>query len=569
MSLFPCLEQPGPESSELMLSAGLFGVTVAFMLISISFMAMIAPLVRNAYRSRVQRLMGLNQVNPRPDAWWRARSNRLTSADGNAEPVSSETRMANCLHWERRITRATTAAWLAFMLSAPVMSAWSDPAANWVSNFGFTIMAGLLALGPALVNLPLRWRRKAFFVGIAALLLMLIVLALLEPDDLSQAAENEEEDWPLWVMIPLVFFISWVYLTLFRQRLRGQVIPLALVATVFLLVIILPFGLLEPHMGSCLQFAGDDALVTGAQKIMDETLVLALVTLIILALWAAVRVLGLLAGGIERGWLGELSMVSLIGLTVVASTMVFGNALDEADIAAAWAGWLPLLWVAVPVAVYVLFLGRRPAQGPHLPLLVLRVFSKDKKNQALLVRIQERWRYIGAVDQAGGPDMVDLNVDPYEFSKFITGSLHELYLPEAISGDRLMGRFEHEPDREGRYRINEMFNFNTSWRGNVEQLILNSPTILLDVRGLTAEREGTSFEIGLLASNALLHRVVAVGDEVTDWDHIGKRLLEHGRQLDELRRADVAEDPGLDRLCRDLLQVASRETLSDKILACK
>jgi len=83
-------------------------------------------------------------------------------------------------------------------------------------------------------------------------------------------------------------------------------------------------------------------------------------------------------------------------------------------------------------------------------------------------------------------------------------------------------------------------------------------TILLDVRGLTAEREGTSFEIGVLARHALLHRVVAVGDDVTDWEHIGERLREHGRQLDELRRADVAQDPGLDRLCSDLLQVAMR-----------
>jgi len=206
----------------------------------------------------------------------------------------------------------------------------------------------------------------------------------------------------------------------------------------------------------------------------------------------------------------------------------------------------------------MLFLGRRPPQGPALPLLVLRVFSKDKKHQTLLNGIQERWRYIGAVDQAGGPDMVDLNVDPYEFSKFITGSLHELYLPEALSGDKLMARFEHAPDSEGRYRINEMFNFNTSWRGNVEQLILNSPTILLDVRGLTAEREGTGFEISLLARHDLLHRVVAAGDEATDWNSIGKRLREHGRQLDELRRAAVAEDPGLDQLCRDLLQVATR-----------
>ena len=82
--------------------------------------------------------------------------------------------------------------------------------------------------------------------------------------------------------------------------------------------------------------------------------------------------------------------------------------------------------------IYRLVLGRRPGQGSELPLLMLRVFSKEKSKHKLLHDIQERWRYIGAVNQAGGPDLVDLNVDPYECSKFMTGSLHELFLPEAL-----------------------------------------------------------------------------------------------------------------------------------------
>ncbi len=213
----------------------------------------------------------------------------------------------------------------------------------------------------------------------------------------------------------------------------------------------------------------------------------------------------------------------------------------------------------VAVITYRLTLGRRRARAPGPPLLMLRVFSTDRKKGALLEGIQERWRYVGAIDQAGGPDLVDLNVDPYEYSKFLSGSLHELFLPEAVSGAKLMTRFEHSPDREGRYGVNEMFNFNTSWRGNVEQLILSSRTILLDVRGLTAEREGTSFEIGLLARHALLDRVVAVGDQETDWDHIGNLLQASGQRLDDLRRSDMNGNQELDILFKDLLEVATRK----------
>jgi hypothetical protein len=557
VSLFPCLNQPGPESSDLMLSGGLFNLATGVMLISIVVAAIIAPLVRKAYRSRVQRLMGLNQVRPRPDSWWQSLSGRAGPQVEEAEPVTSEARMASCLRGERRIARATGAAWLAFILVAPAISAWSNPSAHWVSNLEFALLAGLLALGPALVNLPLRRRRKSLYIGVGVLLLMLVVLCALEPEVQELAAEGDGDDWPIWAMIPLVAFLIWVYFSLFRQRIRGQVIPLALVPGVFMLVFILPLGVLEPHVGSCFESAYGATFATGGQAAKAGSLGLAGATLAMLGLWVSFRALAVLALGIERGWLGELSMVSLVGLVVMAITMVFGNAPEEPALETPWTAWLPLLWVAIALSIYVLFLGRRPPQGPGLPLLMLRVFSKEKDKQALLQGIQERWRFVGAIDQAGGPDMVDLNVGPYKCSKFMSGSLHELFLPEAVSGERLMARFEHRPDREGRYRINEMFNFNSSWRGNVEQLILNSPTILLDVRGLTAEREGTSFEVGLLARHALLDRVVAVGDEETDWDHIGARLREHGQRLDDLRRSDVAQDPGLERLFDDLMRIAT------------
>lgn len=560
MSYLECLSQPAPEGAELMLSDGLFNTIGALMIVSIVVAAILAPLVRSRYRARVQRLMGLNQVHPRPDGWWQARDNRGQTPDNDSAAVSvtREARIASGLDWERRVSRATVVAWLAFILVAPVILAWSNPASHWFSNLEFALGAGLLALGPAIVNLPLRWQRKALFVGLGALLLMLIVLGIIDPDLAEPIVEGEEDDLPDWAVALLLVPLGWVYISLFRHRIRGQVIPLAVVLCVFIIVFILPIGFMEPYMGTCLEaFAPGDSS-TQEKAALAGTLGLIGATLSMLAIWVALRVLGLLATGIERGWLSDLSMVSLVGLAVIAASMVFGAVPDEAALVPAWVGLLPLLWMTPSLALYVLLLGRRPPQAPALPLLMLRVFSAEKKKHNLLHRIQERWRYIGAVNQAGGPDLLDLNVDPYECSKFMTGSLHELFLPEAVSGEKLMSRFEHAPDREGRYRVNEMFNFNTSWRGNVEQLIINSPTILLDVRGLTAEREGTSFEVGLLAEHGLLERVVAVGDEDTDWEHIGERLAEHGQQPEDLKRSDESEESDPSRLFGELVAVATR-----------
>ena len=152
--------------------------------------------------------------------------------------------------------------------------------------------------------------------------------------------------------------------------------------------------------------------------------------------------------------------------------------------------------------------------------------------------------------------MVDLNVDPYECSMFLSNRLHDLYLPAALSAEQLLNRLNDAVDREGRYRINEMFNFNTAWRANVEQLILLSKTILLDLRGLTAEREGTSFEIGLLARHKLFDRVIAIGDKQTDWAHVDSLLQAAGSSLDGLKRVIIKPGNPPDELFEELLGVA-------------
>jgi len=152
---------------------------------------------------------------------------------------------------------------------------------------------------------------------------------------------------------------------------------------------------------------------------------------------------------------------------------------------------------------------------------------------------------------------VALNVDPYESMKFLANRLHELFLPSGISLPALQARLRTRPDKEGRYRINEVFCFNTAWQATVVQLMQLSDVIVLDVRNMKAERHGTGFEISQLAQRGLLSRVVAVGDCDTDWAHVDTLMHQAGQDPAALQRLTHGAEDVAEALFQRLLSVAA------------
>jgi hypothetical protein len=138
---------------------------------------------------------------------------------------------------------------------------------------------------------------------------------------------------------------------------------------------------------------------------------------------------------------------------------------------------------------------------------------------------------------------------------FLAGRLHELFLPEAASDDQLRSRLRLAADREGRFRVNEVFCFNTAWRSTVEQLMHLSDVIVLDLRGFSRQREGTGYEVGLLARAGLLARVVAVRDAATQWADVETLVRE--AHSDAAGLVSVTEDVGADALLERLVAVAA------------
>lgn len=149
-------------------------------------------------------------------------------------------------------------------------------------------------------------------------------------------------------------------------------------------------------------------------------------------------------------------------------------------------------------------------------------------------------------------------MDPHECALFLVGKLHDYFLPTAASPAQLSNRMHTRADRKGRYSIGEVFCFNSAWQHTVEQLMHISDAILRDLRGLTAQPKGTSYELRVLARTGLLDRVVAIGDEHTDWALADALLIEEGQEPQSLARRIVGSELRAHVIFDQLLRVANK-----------
>jgi hypothetical protein len=518
----------GQPPSEALLADGAATLIAGLLVLALALAAAAAPLLRRYYKRRVRRLMGLNQVAAPPVP--------ATAADAAQGPEQrpappfarhgAEGLASLARRRERRVTRATLLAWLTFAGLAPVVAG-VDPRAGLAERLVFFVLAALLGLGPALMNLPEGWNRRPPAAALA-----------------GRKGGGRAVRPPLWLAR------GGACLALWYRRLRGQVLPMFVVLAAWLLLFLGTYAYIETLGGEAWLTRLDEA-EEGSSIFTTAQLVLPLFW--VLCLWVSFGLLDGLAGLIRRGWISEVSLGSAVSLFVVAFALV----LEADERHGFWSACAPLLWVASALGAYAMALGRPQGEPTGPQLLVLRVFSEDTSKQTLLDQLQARWRYVGPVHQIGGPDMVDLNVDPYEASMFLGNRLHELFLPAAPGLSQLKQRLQTAPDHEGRYFINEVFCFNTAWRSTVDQLMHLSDAIVLDLRGLTAHREGTSFEIRVIARAALLDKVRAVVDDTTDWAHVERLLRAEGADPGRLVRLDVGKEPQPEELFTKLLQAAA------------
>jgi hypothetical protein len=250
------------------------------------------------------------------------------------------------------------------------------------------------------------------------------------------------------------------------------------------------------------------------------------------ALWALIGVgfilslgLGVLASRLLASWYGRYGFsdqMLLLGATFLVFAIDQSGSASESEGGPFGIGMVIYLLAGAIAFVLYRLVHRRP-ESPTC-LLMLRVFSPDPTRQRLLDRIASRWRYLGPVRMIGGPDLAVNNVEPDEFLTFMSGGVRRLFVSSHQDlAERLRG-LEMRTDRDARYRIDEFFCFDDTWRATVKQLLEQSDAVIMDLRSFGAQNEGSTHELQLLASHGVLGQTVLVVDQHTDGALLGSIL---------------------------------------------
>jgi hypothetical protein len=107
-------------------------------------------------------------------------------------------------------------------------------------------------------------------------------------------------------------------------------------------------------------------------------------------------------------------------------------------------------------------------------------------------------------------------MEPHEFLDFVSGTLSRRFIDGEESLNRRMSERDTAPDRDRRFRVNEFFCYDDTWRMVLSRLVHESDAVVMDLRGFSRENDGCVFELHELARLVPLERVVFVTDRRTD-----------------------------------------------------
>src|SRR5574341_150912 len=223
-------------------------------------------------------------------------------------------------------------------------------------------------------------------------------------------------------------------------------------------------------------------------------------------------------------------------ITVDAIWLLYGivQSIDLIFEGLAWflAGLLAfVLYKAIAQAGFSLLGYRAPPNRKTSALLLLRVFSLGKRSERLFDALALHWRYVGSIRLITGPDLAITTVEPHEFLDFMSGKLARRFIDNIQTLDLRISEIDFESDPDGRFRVNDFFCYDDTWRMVLSRLVGKIDVVLMDLRGFSSRNAGSIFEISELINVVPLRRVVFVIDDTTDeaflrqvmqqsWDHM-------------------------------------------------
>jgi hypothetical protein len=193
---------------------------------------------------------------------------------------------------------------------------------------------------------------------------------------------------------------------------------------------------------------------------------------------------------------------------------------------------LASFWFLLAFAAYRLTLGLSlrgfglaVAPGKPRAMLLLRVFGHATRVRTLADQVGQTWRHTGPINMIGGTDLAGALLEPDELMSFWSGKLRQGFVASGTDLAQRLASLDEQADPDGRYRINEFFCHDNTWRATVHALAQRSAVVLMDLRGFGKENRGCEFELALLLGEVPLARVVLLVDGSTRMDELKTILL--------------------------------------------
>ncbi len=112
------------------------------------------------------------------------------------------------------------------------------------------------------------------------------------------------------------------------------------------------------------------------------------------------------------------------------------------------------------------------------------------------------------------------------------GKIGNRFIDDPQTLDIRISNMDLQPDPDGRFRVNDFFCYDHTWRTVLSRLVDESDAVLMDLRGLSTHNAGAIFEVSELIDVMPLEQIVFVVDDTTD-----ERLLRQTvqRSWDQMR----------------------------------
>jgi hypothetical protein len=178
--------------------------------------------------------------------------------------------------------------------------------------------------------------------------------------------------------------------------------------------------------------------------------------------------------------------------------------------------WWLWRWTQRLALRWTVFGFKRTAPPALPPMLLLRVFKPSARSEDFMDRFLARWRFVAPVWMIAGPDLAGAYMEPDEFFAFVDRSLAERFITRAEQVPARLAELDNQRDPDGRFRVNDLYCANTTWKTTVLAMIERAGVIVLDLREYTRQRAGTRFELRELLTRAPLSKVVVLVDEHDD-----------------------------------------------------